>query len=309
MAKFVNLSELDLGVPDDRIARAMKPFVATGADYGSERWDAEIALRRKRLSKRLRNRLLGSLIGRRNRDTQKVRDEYDAVWAEGYERYRAKRDDARYSPWLWRDKQILFDAAGAPRFRSLLYGAVIDALKPKRVLEVGSGDGINLLLLAGVFPKISFTGLELTDSGHHTAMAAKSADALPPALEGYSVLPQKDPLAFQRIDFVQGNACRMPFEDNAFDLVMTILSVEQMERVRHQALTEIVRVTRNHVLNLEPFQDINANGVRRLNVRSRDYFRGKVDELVQYGLAPVWATGDFPQEVFLGAALVLSRKT
>ena len=29
----------------------------------------------------------------------------------------------------------------------------------------------------------------------------------------------------------------------------------------------------------------------------------------RYGLNPIWATMDFPQEVQLGAALVLSRKS
>ena len=100
----------------------------------------------------------------------------------------------------------------------------------------------------------------------------------------------------------------MPFSDGAFDLVLTALSVEQMERVRTKALSEIARVSGGHVLNLEPFLEVNASGLRRLNAMSRDYFRGSIGELRNFGLEPLWATADFPQEVFLSAALVLSRK-
>ena len=81
-----------------------------------------------------------------------------------------------------------------------------------------------------------------------------------------------------------------------------------MERVRAAALAEIARVTGGYLLNLEPFREMNATGLRRLNIMSRDYFRGSISELTNYRLEPLWATSDFPHEVFLGAALVLSRK-
>jgi hypothetical protein len=40
----------------------------------------------------------------------------------------------------------------------------------------------------------------------------------------------------------------------------------------------------------------------------RDYFRGRIDDLAGYGLQPVVATHDFPQEYFLKACAVLSEK-
>jgi hypothetical protein len=101
----------------------------------------------------------------------------------------------------------------------------------------------------------------------------------------------------------------MPFEDGSFDLVMTVLAVEQMESIRSAALREIARVTRGHVLMLEPFRDANARGLKRLYVRSRGYFQGSIEELRGFGLTPVWATDDYPQEAFLGTAFVLAART
>ena len=51
-----------------------------------------------------------------------------------------------------------------------------------------------------------------------------------------------------------------------------------------------------------------CTGVRRLYALSRNYFRGSIQDLGQYGLEPLWATNDFPQEAFLGSPLVLARK-
>ena len=124
----------------------------------------------------------------------------------------------------------------------------------------------------------------------------------------YAPGEHQDPQAFRRIDFIRGDATAMPFDTGSFDLVFTVLSVEQMERVRDKALSEIARVSGGHVLNMEPFREANESTLRRLHVFARDYFRGSIAELPRYGLTPLWASMDFPQEVQLGAALVLSRK-
>jgi ubiquinone/menaquinone biosynthesis C-methylase UbiE len=196
-----------------------------------------------------------------------------------------------------------------PRFRNVILGGVIRTLKPRRVLEVGCGNGINLLLLANQFPDVSFTGIELTESGVRVAREVQAQEQLPAPLAAYAMGEQKDPTAFRRIDFQRGDATAMPFETGAFDLVYTVLSVEQMERVRDKALTEIARVSGNHVLNMEPFAEANRTPLRRLHIFARDYFRGEIAAMPRYKLEPQWASMDFPQEVQLGAALVLSRKS
>ena len=70
-------------------------------------------------------------------------------------------------------------------------------------------------------------------------------------------MPLADPTAFRRIRFCQGNAPSLPFADGEFDLVTTVLALEQMERVREQALAEVARVACRHTLMIEPFREVN----------------------------------------------------
>lgn len=296
-----SLPDIPISVDAAAIEAAMQPFLASEGEV--LRWKLEVARRGVSTLARL-------LSGRESeRDRESIESEYKDAWGAGYRRYRLDRTDLKPKPWHWRGRKLLLDPAAAARLRTLLFAAVIDDLKPKRILEIGSGNGINLLSLAGAFPGIEFTGLELTDEGVRQARSAQSDAEIAGILRAYSPLDTRVESAIGKIAFVQGDASAMPFEDSSFDLVMTVLAVEQMESIRAAALREIARVTRSHALMLEPFRDVNSRGLRRLYVKSRDYFRGSIDELRDYGLDPVWATDDFPQEAFLGTALVLARKT
>ncbi|HET9458374.1 MAG TPA: class I SAM-dependent methyltransferase [Sphingomicrobium sp.] len=294
------LSDIPISVDAAAIEAAMRPFLVSEGE--ARRWRAEVTRRGVSTLARL-------LSGRESeRDRESIEREYKDAWGAGYQRYRLDRTDLKPKPWHWRGRKLLLDPAAATRIRTILFGAVIDDLRPKRVLEVGSGNGINLLSLAGAFPEIEFTGLELTPEGVRQARRAQSDAAIAEIVRAYSPLETKDAAAIGRIAFVQGDASAMPFDDSSFDLVMTVLAVEQMESIRAAALREIARVTRGHALMLEPFRDMNTRGLKRVYVKSRGYFRGSIDELRGFGLEPVWATDDFPQEAFLGAALVLSKK-
>lgn len=294
------LDDLPVKIDAAAIDSAMKPFLVSEGD--ELRWRGAVG-----------RRWIGTL-GRlatgsgSNRDRAAIESEYSDAWAAGYQRYRLGRTDLHGKPWAWRGRLLMVDPAAATRLRTLLFAAVIAELKPGRVLEVGSGNGINLLSLAGAFPEIELTGLELTGEGVDQARHAQSDPAIAAIVKAYSPLGTRDPSAIGRIRFVQGNAAAMPFGDAQFDLVMTVLAIEQMEQIRSAALAEIARVARGHVLMLEPFSDVNSGGLKRLYVRSRNYYRGSIGELRGFGLTPLWATADFPQEAFLGTALVLARK-
>ena len=212
-------------------------------------------------------------------------------------------------PWQWRQRRVLAPEVGGARFRLLLVDRAIQQLCPANLLEVGCGNGINLLTLAGCLPEVRFTGIELTDAGHRAALAFQAQPTLPQVIHDYAPVPVADPDAFRRVSFVQGSAAELPFADGAFDLVITVLAVEQMERIRANALAELARVARRHVLMIEPFRDVNRNLWSRLNVYRRDYFRGSIDELRQYGLKPLFALDDFPQETFLKACMVVAQKS
>jgi ubiquinone/menaquinone biosynthesis C-methylase UbiE len=304
MTNFLPLEKLELGISAADVERAFQPFVDPNFDLRA--WQEARWTRRKRTLRKAYRRGLGGQ-GERDRDT--VTTEYEEAWSRGLERYDIDRGLKKSFPWKFRNRPMLADIAGSARFRNLFLHAVIGKLCPKRVLEVGCGDGINLLLLAGAFPEISFTGLELTEAGNKASLDIQKLPELPPHLLRYAATPQKDLSAFRTIAFMRGDATNMSFPDGHFDLVYTVLSIEQMEVAREAALREISRVTGQYLLNLEPFAEANRDPWRRLYVWSRNYFRGKISDMPRYGLEPQWSTMDFPQEVMLGAALVLSRKT
>jgi SAM-dependent methyltransferase len=302
---FQTMDKLPIGISYEQVVEAFDPFRCTGNSVGG--WSRQLRMIRWNAAKRAWRRAIGVKNGVR-RNKQVIAGEYESAWSRGYAAYDLSAGCRKPEPWLLRGEGFLADRSGVPRFRNLILAAVIRTLKPQRVLEVGCGNGINLILLASQFPEIAFCGIELTEAGNRVARELQRANSLPPALAAYPLTPGVDPLAFRRIEFMQGDATDMPFTDGEFDLVFTVLSVEQMERVRDKALAEIARASSGYVLNMEPFAEANRSLLRRVHVFGRDYFRGTIPDMARYGLDPIWATVDFPQEVQLGAALVLSRK-
>jgi ubiquinone/menaquinone biosynthesis C-methylase UbiE len=297
------LEQLPLMIDHDAIEEAFLPFLLDGR-AGEKAWKSDYARRRRRALMRMVKRFLGL----KQRDKQAIQTEYSEAWGAGHGKYDLTAGARKPAAWRWNNRKLALDGMAAARIRAPLLAAVIDRLAPRKVLEVGCGNGINLFSLAGHFPDVEFTGIDLTPAGIEAAKKVLSADRLTERLTEYIPLDMADPQAFKRIHFQQGSAAELPFADGEFDLVYTVLAVEQMERIRDAALSEIARVTRGHVLMLEPFRDANLKGVRRLYALSRNYFRGSIQGLERFGLEPVWATDDFPQEAFLGSPLVLARK-
>lgn len=284
------------GLDGAEALNAILPFVSKASDQHHAK---QVARGRKKIGKRYLQRLFGT------RDEQRHIEE---SWRNGYSRYDLAGAPRRASPWKWRDERLLVDEDGVARMRAAIIGSIIERLKPRRVLDVGCGDGIYPFLLAGAFPEVSFAGIELTETGHKAALALQEMPALPDHIVNYSLREHVDRQAFKRIEFTYGDACAMPYRTGEFDLVFTVAAIAQMEAVKDAALKEISRVTGGHLLTFEMFGDANRNLWRRMSVASRGFFREPIDALRPYQLEPLWATVDFPQDVFFGFALVLSRK-
>lgn len=304
------LADSKLGITEDQINTLFAPFVSHRSGTVDPLWRQEIARRRLKHLRHAARRLFMGWLPETRRDEETVRGEYERGWAGiDYAMYSLDGPLDGATPWEWRGQQMFATDTGATRVRQLFLIRVLEQVQPRSVLEVGCGNGINLMLLAGRFPQIHFAGLELTQAGHAAAQAFQRQPSLPREIQAYAPEPLADPHAFKRIAFERGNAIKMPFAAGAFDLVYTTLALEQMERVRNAALQEIARVANRFTFMIEPFRDVNRAFWPRLYVYRRNYFRGAIDDLPHYGLKPVMATSDFPQEVFLKACAVLAEKT
>lgn len=300
-----------LDVTAAQIEDLFRPFVERELTAGDPAWDRDLGRRRRKLLKQAVRRLVGGrgrAGGRRDADT--VLSEYAEAWQRiDYGMYALGRPLQFVSPWEYRGRRWLASDAGATRVRQLLLQRVVERLRPRRVLEIGCGNGVNLMLLSARFPDIELTGVDLTPEGIRAASELQRRPALPEGMAAYGPQPALDATAFRRIAFRGGDAGDLPFADGSFDLVYSMLALEQMETLRDRALAQFARVTSGHALMIEPFAEVNAGFWRRLNVFRRNYFRGAVAGLPAYGLTPEIVTADFPQEVFLGAAMVLAKKS
>lgn len=310
MKEISKLEETPLGIAAGEVSDAFAPFVTYRAPAGDGRWQNEVDRRDRKLRKKLwRRRLLGFLPQFRRTDPA-IEREYSEVWdSTAFDNYRIAPAERSVSPWEWRQERYMASRFGGARVKIMLAMRVLELTQPQSVLEVGAGNGVNLLFLSGRFPQTRFTGLELTAEGVAAASGFQAAhERFPADLAAYSPWPLRDDTAFKRVEFTQGSAQRLPFADNSFDLVMTVLALEQMEAIRADALREISRVARRHVLSIEPFRDVNRRGGRRRYVLAQDYLQARLRDLSAYGLDPLWATDDFPQKAQMAACCVLSAK-
>jgi len=208
----------------------------------------------------------------------------------------------------WENEGLVLTKEGLNQMQLERIMRVVELTKPAKVLEVGAGMGLNLLTLAAVFPDIEFAGIELTEAGVERAKSVQEEEQLPDVIAAYSPYDIKDASAHRKIDFHNGDATNMPFEDNSFDLVYSRLAVEQMENVRDEAITEMARVSRDAVLMVEPFADFNQDRHRNRAIKAKNYFSLFVDDMSRYGLKTQAVFGNWPQKLSEGIGLAYFKK-
>ncbi|MBN8865984.1 MAG: class I SAM-dependent methyltransferase [Solirubrobacterales bacterium] len=96
------------------------------------------------------------------------------------------------------------DAGSAEHLATLASGLDALGLKPERVLDLGCGTGAGTLFLSREFPQASIRGVDLSDSMIEKARAKIGLDP-----EG-------------RVSFRTGDASKLPFGDDSFDLVTQV---------------------------------------------------------------------------------------
>lgn len=298
-----------LGVSDAETEALFAPFVHETLAPTDPKWREIVSGRGKgELLRWLKGRLRRLWSGAPALTQDAVKDVYRRRWTrETLDTYQITRE-SKIVPCVWRNRAMMARALGTHRVQQLFLMRAISHLKPSSVLEVGCGNGLQLLPIAARFPEVRFTGAELTEAGVNAVKAVQQHDELPDEIRRFAPEPLVDMTAHRRIEMLQADARSLPFEDNAFDLVYTCLALEQMETIRDLALREIARVARRFVVMVEPFREYNDRGIRRTFIKASGYFAGRVSELPSYGLMPLFVTADWPHKVNLCPALVITEK-
>jgi hypothetical protein len=186
----------------DAIEDAFKPLIVRPSGSGDRDWSRDVWKQRRRILGTLIASHLPGIRRRLVRNAPLVRKEYEPTWAKGYQSYQIKQE-ARAKPWTWGERHYWAHKVVAHRYRPVILSHIIGRVRPKKMLEVGCGNGLNLLLLAGRFPDVRFTGVELTCSGHTTAQQFQRANRrLPEAMQEFAPLPIRDERAFRRVEFI-----------------------------------------------------------------------------------------------------------
>jgi Methyltransferase domain len=292
------------------IKRALAPYLASRTPVTSAQWRSLVAREsalRGIAVRYWRNRVIGWAIPRQRRKML-VEENYGQIWSNA-DLAEICEPTKKQMPHQWRQDGFVLNSSVTQKVHLDLMTRAIRLVRPSTVLEVGSGWGLNLLVLGCQCPETRFQGIELTESGVGLAKSLAAADELPaPVLELMSE-PPRDRAGYRRIAVDRGTAENLPYPDNSFDLVMTRLALEQMESIRDTAIAEIARVARSHVLMVESFRELNDDGLRRRYAIANDYFRGRLADLPRYGLEPVFTFSDWPHKVTLKPVFVLAKKT
>lgn len=315
MSNAATIADGDL-VPGDSglFDRLIAPWVIETMPQADPRWQRIVEAKRKELQAKVWRRKVMAAVGLAKpiagfRQPAYVKQEYDRIWAgQSWRRFILPGQNGKTNHITWRDKGYVVNAGAVrqPHLDRLMH--VIGLLKPRSVLEVGAGAGQNLFAMAGVFPGISFSGLELSDSGVRAAHEIKALDSLRLETILHVPRPHTDESAFKRIDFQQGTAAAMPYGAGSFDLVFTRLAIEQMKAIKDSVLKEIARVCRQHAVLIEPFADFAQNDLHRLAALKKNHFDAPVSSLRSYGLDPVAVFSSWPQKLDEGIGMVVARR-
>jgi len=295
-------------IPAEEIRAAVAPMIVRDLSDSPE-WDG-IAEELRLLTKRrmLKRMTIGRLSKRLRRNPESMERSYDNYWI-GSDFDKMLFPQTSGKPMVWRELRALAMPYAVQRPYHLYLTKIISTLSPQSVVEIGSGNGLNLFVLAGQFPQISFSGMELTQGGVIKAQNTQKLADLPDSLAKFSPYAFRDPAAFKRIVFSKGSAAHIPFADMSFDMVFTVLALEKMESIRKTALKEITRVARRWVVLIEPFRDVNDSGIQRDYCVGNDYFRGRIKDLENdNGLRIIWTTSDIPADLKMNTAIVVAEK-
>ena len=150
----------------------------------------------------------------------------------------------------------------------------------KSVLEIGSGNGLNLIALAVAFPNIRFVGLELTKEGVNQAkkalLAKNAIKNLCKFIFGNSVEYKGQEIT--NIEFIELDVVELSPSIINPDQIFSFLALEQMESVFEGFLKAFKLMKGSSFFLFEPFLEFN-NYKQKEILRRKGYLYRSTKEL------------------------------
>ena len=293
---------LNVTISADEIDGAFAPYVLNEYARDDPEWEEIMARLERKEARRFDRRERNERAGR---DRSRIEQQYASIWSRSVDEHLAGRPAA----FEWSRGTYMARSIGRKRVHQLLLIKVLEAIRPRTVLEVGCGNGLNLLQLACHFPEIALAGLELTPAGVDAARELLRDPQLHAGAVSFFPGSVRDAQAGSRVRLQRGDAAQLPYRSGAFEVIYTVLALEQMESIRQQVLTELRRVASRYVVMIEPFYELNVEGLRRQYIESNQYFDARINSLPDFGLRPVFTLSDIPNKVLFHVGLVVAELT
>ncbi|MFT5519434.1 MAG: ubiquinone/menaquinone biosynthesis C-methylase UbiE [Enterobacterales bacterium] len=283
------------------IKNIIEPFVQKTYDVSTKEWsELELSMRKMFRWRYIKN-ILNPFYNEKK--VEIVKSSYELNWAVT-EMPKVCREPATH--YTWNDSYYYMSSFAEKKFHMYLLQQQLTSLGAKKILEVGSGNGVMAIASALGVEDAEVFGIELTDTGVEKAnYILQNNDELQKIKDFVPFDVKNDEL---KVSFESRNACSLPYDDETFDVVYTSLALEQMNSVIEQVLSEIFRVSKKHVVFIEPFSDFNQTKLQKYYTRSRNYFSHTVEDMKKYGFEPVEVISDFPVKMTRGAGLLLAKK-
>lgn len=289
------------------ISEAMEAYVVRRLSVDSGEWRENYQKELRQWRRQLWLRRFRRLSFKLQPSRARVREAYSSRWTRTD--YPSPADaTAPAHLYDWHAEGLELRSWGIKRIHQRMLWRCMKELRPRSVLEVGFGNGLNLLALSTAFPGVRWAGIELSPVGVARAREMQREPELLPAIAQFCSWPNNAPQAYRNIDFQEGDASRLPFDDRSFDLVFTLVAVAHMEEIRDAAVAELARVSGKWVIMVEPLAEFNREPLRSVCTRAKGFFSLGLRDLKRFGLEPVFVFDDIPQRITRAVGLVLARK-
>ena len=242
-------------------------------------------------------------------DTNYRKNNYNINWKNSKKNYvkwfnRTIKDDLHFD---YLKNNYFFSSTGILNriWLSCIY-KFLQKKKINKVLEIGSGIGTNIFFLASFFPKKKFYGLELTTIGTNIAKNILKKKIKDEIYFGFPIKPSRKIL--NNCNFQSGNAKKIKYKDNSFELVFSLTALENMDHIKNEVINEMIRVSSKYKIFIEPFTDCNTNILKKLHHRGSQYFNLSINELRKFPLKIISIEKEVVQKISLSHLIVICEK-